>query len=103
MTTNNWVTSLWPWDPGDPEAFSVVTSTLVDLSLMAERKMTMQGVIVLPDRIRGKSKTPLLDLRLVPLALLKEDMLKIDPKVLHYLGTKCPGVQRTKHSTLDLE
>ena len=103
MTTNQWVTSLWPWDPGDPEAFSVMTSTLVDLSLMAERKMTMQEVIVLPDRIRGKSKTPLLDLRLVPLALLKEDMLKIDPKVLHYPGTKCPGVHRTKHSTLDLE
>ena len=63
----------------------------------------MQGVIILPDRIGGKSKTPLLDLRLVLLALLKEDMLKIDPKVLHYQGTKCPGVHRTKHSTLDLE
>ena len=70
---------------------------------MGERKMTIQGVIVLPDRMGGKSKTPLLDLRLVPLALLKEDMLKRDPRVLQYPGTKCPGVQRTKHSTLDLE
>ena len=59
-----------------------MTSTLVDLSLMAEKKMTMQEVIVLPDRIRGKSKTPLLDLRLVPLVLLKDNMLKRDPKVL---------------------
>ena len=39
MTTKKWVTSLRPWDPGDPEAFSVVTSILVDLSLMAERKI----------------------------------------------------------------
>ena len=39
MTTNKWVTGLWPWDPVDPEAFLVVTSTLVDLSLMAERKI----------------------------------------------------------------
>ena len=63
----------------------------------------MQGVIVLPDRIGGKSKTPLLDLRLVPLVLLKENMLKRDPKVLQYPGTQCPRDQRTKHSTLDLE
>ena len=102
MTAIQRVTSLWPQDLGDPEVTSVLTSTLVDHP-MRERKMMMQGVIVLPDRIGGERTAPLLDLRLVPLALLKEDMLKRDPMVLQYPGSQCPGHQRTKHSSLDLE
>ena len=50
------------------------------------------------------SKSPLLDHRLVPMGSVKEDMLKRDPGVLQFQGTKSPRDQRArKHSTLDLE
>ena len=75
----------------------------MDLSLTEERKTTMTGVMVLPDIIRGMSKSTLLDLRLVPLELLKEGILKRDTRALQYLGTKYPGDQWAKYSTLNLE
>ena len=93
------ITGLWLQDPlGDPTAVLEVTFILFDCHLRM-KKITMQGAIILPDTIRGKKKASSLYLRLVPLVLLKEDLLKRDPKVLQYPMTKCLGDQRTKHST----